>query len=428
MDSRIRGNDGSIFRQTPSAQVSLMPLYRYKALNARGDVLEAQMEAASEAEVVARLQEQGHLPMEAKLASEGGGLGAFKTLLQPNAFAGQRLVLFTQQLATLLGAGQPLDRALTILLELPDEDKARNTVADIREAVRGGAPLSTALERQHGSFSRLYINMVRAGEAGGSLHDTLQRLAEYLERSRALKGRVVNALIYPAILLVVVGLAMLFLLGYVVPQFSQMYESLDVTLPWFTRIVLAIGQFVAGWWLALVVIPAALVLWAERKRRDTAFRDRFDAWILQRRLIGPLLARLETARLARTLGTLLRNGVPLLGALGIAGKVLGNRALAADVQGAADAVKNGRALSASLGAGKRFPRLALQMIQVGEESGALDTMLLKTADTFEAQTAQALDRMLAALVPAVTLVLAAVVGAVIIAVLVPLYDLAGAIN
>ncbi|MBP3973957.1 type II secretion system protein XpsF [Pseudoxanthomonas spadix] len=405
-----------------------MPLYRYKALNARGDVLEAQMEAASEAEVVARLQEQGHLPMEAKLASEGGGLGAFKTLLQPNAFAGQRLVLFTQQLATLLGAGQPLDRALTILLELPDEDKARNTVADIREAVRGGAPLSTALERQHGSFSRLYINMVRAGEAGGSLHDTLQRLADYLERSRALKGRVVNALIYPAILLLVVGLAMLFLLGYVVPQFSQMYESLDVTLPWFTRIVLAIGQFVAGWWLALVVIPAALVLWAERKRRDTAFRDRFDAWILQRRLIGPLLARLETARLARTLGTLLRNGVPLLGALGIAGKVLGNRALAADVQGAADAVKNGRALSASLGAGKRFPRLALQMIQVGEESGALDTMLLKTADTFEAQTAQALDRMLAALVPAVTLVLAAVVGAVIIAVLVPLYDLAGAIN
>jgi len=180
-----------------------MPLYRYKALNARGDVLEAQMEAASEAEVVARLQEQGHLPMEARLASEGGGLGAFKLLLQPNAFGGQRLVLFTQQLATLLGAGQPLDRALTILLELPDEDKARNTVADIREAVRGGAPLSTALERQHGAFSRLYINMVRAGEAGGSLHDTLQRLADYLERSRALKGRVVNALIYPAILLVV---------------------------------------------------------------------------------------------------------------------------------------------------------------------------------------------------------------------------------
>lgn len=405
-----------------------MPLYRYKALNARGEVLEAQMEAASEGEVVARLQEQGHLPVEARLASEGGGFGAFKLLVQPNPFGGERLVLFTQQLATLLGAGQPLDRALTILLELPDEDKARNTVADIREAVRGGAPLSTALERQHGTFSRLYINMVRAGEAGGSLHDTLQRLADYLERSRALKGRVINALIYPAILMVVVGLAMLFLLGYVVPQFSQMYDSLDVQLPWFTQLVLALGQFVAGWWLLLLAVPAVLALWADRKRRDAAFRERFDVWILQRKLVGPLIARLETARLARTLGTLLRNGVPLLGALGIARNVMNNRALAGDVENAADAVKNGRALSTSLGVGKRFPRLALQMMQVGEESGALDTMLLKTADTFEAQTAQAMDRMLAALVPAVTLVLAAVVGAVIIAVLVPLYDLAGAIN
>jgi len=405
-----------------------MPLYRYKALNARGEVLEAQMEAASEGEVVARLQEQGHLPVEARLASEGGGLGAFKLLVQPNPFGGERLVLFTQQLATLLGAGQPLDRALTILLELPDEDKARNTVADIREAVRGGAPLSTALERQHGTFSRLYINMVRAGEAGGSLHDTLQRLADYLERSRALRGRVINALIYPAILMVVVGLAMLFLLGYVVPQFSQMYDSLDVQLPWFTQLVLALGQFVAGWWLLLLAVPAVSALWADRKRRDAAFRERFDVWILQRKLVGPLIARLETARLARTLGTLLRNGVPLLGALGIARNVMNNRALAGDVENAADAVKNGRALSTSLGVGKRFPRLALQMMQVGEESGALDTMLLKTADTFEAQTAQAMDRMLAALVPAVTLVLAAVVGAVIIAVLVPLYDLAGAIN
>ena len=147
-----------------------------------------------------------------------------------------------------------------------------------------------------------------------------------------------------------------------------------------------------------------------------------------RPLAGPLLARLETARLARTLGTLLKNGVPLLTALGIARNVLGNRALATDVDAAADDVKNGHGLSASLGKGKRFPRLALQMIQVGEESGALDGMLLKTAETFEQETAQALDRMLAALVPAITLVLAAVVGVVIIAVLVPLYDLTGAIN
>ena len=405
-----------------------MPLYRYKALNTRGEVLDGQMEAANDGEVVARLQEQGHLPVEAKLASEGGDRTSLKSLFQAKPFAGDRLVQFTQQLATLLGAGQPLDRSLTILLELPEDDNAKRVIADVRDAVRGGASLSTALERQHGTFSRLYINMVRAGEAGGSLHETLQRLADYLERSSALRGRVINAMIYPAILVVVVGFALLFLMGFVVPQFAQMYESLDVTLPWFTRIVLTVGLLVRDWWLLLVLAPAALLWWFDRKRRDPVFRDRFDAWILPRKLIGPLIARLETARLARTLGTLLKNGVPLLAALGIARNVLGNRALAADVEQAAEDVKNGHGLSVSLGKSKRFPRLALQMIQVGEESGAMDSMLLKAADTFEQETAQAMDRMLAALVPVVTLVLAAVVAMVIIAVLVPLYDLAGAIS
>src|SRR5688572_14990330 len=207
-----------------------MPVYRYKALNARGETLDGQMEAASEADVVLRLQEQGHLPVETRPAGEGGGAG-WRALLRPRPFAGQRLVQFTQQLATLLGAGQPLDRALTILLELPDDPGARRTVAEIRDAVRGGAPLSAALERQHGTFSRLYVNMVRAGEAGGSLEETLQRLADYLERSRLLRGRVVNALIYPLILVVMVALSLMFLLGYVVPQFAAMYESLDAPLP-----------------------------------------------------------------------------------------------------------------------------------------------------------------------------------------------------
>ena len=140
-----------------------MALYRYKALNTRGEMLDGQMEAGSDAEVALRLQEQGHLPVEARLASEGGLDPAWRTLFKPKPFAGQRLVQFTQQLATLLGAGQPLDRALTILLELPEDESARRTIADIRDAVRGGAALSTALERQHGTFSRLYVNMVRAG-------------------------------------------------------------------------------------------------------------------------------------------------------------------------------------------------------------------------------------------------------------------------
>ncbi|MBC7988050.1 MAG: type II secretion system F family protein [Luteimonas sp.] len=405
-----------------------MPLYRYKALNSRGETLDGQMEAASDGEVVLRLQEQGHLPIEARLASEGGGESAWKALFKPKPFAGARLVQFTQQLSTLLGAGQPLDRALTILLELPEDEVAKRTLTDIRDSVRGGTALSTALERQHGAFSRLYINMVRAGEAGGSMHETLQRLADYLERSRALQGRVINALIYPAILVTMVGLSLLFLLGYVVPQFASMYESLDAELPLFSRIVLGLGLFVRDWWIVLLAVPALAGWWFDRKRREPAFRARFDEWLLRQKFAGPLVAKLETARLMRTLGTLLKNGVPLLTALGIGRNVLGNRALSADVENAADDVKNGSGLSAALAKGKRFPRLALQMIQVGEESGALDTMLLKTADTFEQETGQALDRMLAALVPVITLVLAGVVGVVILAVLTPLYDLTNAIG
>lgn len=405
-----------------------MPLYRYKALNARGELLDGQMEAGSDGEVVARLQEQGHLPVEARLASEGGGVRWLGGLFKSRPFAGQPLVQFTQQLATLLGAGQPLDRSLGILLELPADEKARNTITDIRDAVHGGLPLSTALERQHGIFGHLYVNMVRAGEAGGNVQDALQRLADYLERNRVLKGQVVSALIYPAILVVVIGFALMFLLGYVVPQFALMYESLDATLPWFTRLVLGLGLFVRDWWFVLLLVPALVAAWFAWRLRDAGFHANFDRWLLRRRWAGPLLARLDTARLARTLGTLLKNGVPLLTALGIARRVLKNRALAADITLATEDVKNGHGLSAALAKGKRFPRLAVQMVQVGEESGALDAMLLKTADTFEAEAARTLDRLLAALVPLVTLLLAAVVGAVIIAVLVPLYDLANAIG
>ncbi|BDU15502.1 type II secretion system protein XpsF [Lysobacter auxotrophicus] len=405
-----------------------MPLYHYKALNPRGELLDGQMEAGSSAEVVARLQEQGHLPVEAKLASEASSASVWKGLFKPKPFAGARLVQFTQQLATLLGAGQPLDRALTILLELPEDEAARRTIGDVRDAVRGGSSLSTALERQHGTFSRLYVNMVRAGEAGGSLQETLARLADYLERTRALQGRVVNALIYPAILLVMVGGSLLFLFGYVVPQFGAMYESLDAELPLFTRIVLGIGLFVRDWWIVLLAVPALGLWWFDRKRRDPVFREAFDAWLLQRRFVGGLVAKAETARLARTLGTLVRNGVPLITALGIGRNVLGNRVLAADVDAAAQEVKNGVALSTALGRGKRYPRLALQMIQVGEESGALDTMLVKAAETFEQETSIALDRMLAALVPVVTIVLAGVVGIVVMAVLMPLYGLTNAIG
>ncbi|KAJ4852888.1 type II secretion system F family protein [Xylella fastidiosa subsp. multiplex] len=405
-----------------------MPVYRYKALDVRGDLLEGQMEAASEAEVAARLQEQGHVPVEASLSNGDAVMPSLRNFLGEKPFSGLGLIHFTQQLAALLGAGQPLDRALSILTDLPDNEKSRRIIGDVCDIVRGGTPLSIALERQHGVFSRLYVTMARAGESGGNMPETLQRLADYLERNQVVRAKVINALIYPVILIFVVGGALAFLLGYVVPQFGAMYESLDVALPWFTQGVLALGHFIGDWWFLLLAVIGIGMIFVERKRRDVAFRARFDTWLLRQRLLGTLIVNLETARLARTLGTLLRNGVPLLSALRISRNVLSNAALVDDLGSVAEDVKNGLGLAGALGRGKRFPRLAVQMIQVGEESGTLDTMLLKAASSFEQESTVMIDRLLAALVPAITLVMAMIIAVVILSVLVPLYDLTNSIG
>lgn len=404
-----------------------MPLFRYKALSATGEPLDGQMEAASADEVVVRLQDQGHLPVEARRADAGGGEG-FAGLLRRKEFGDEQVLQFTQQLATLLGAGQPLDRALGILLELPDSLQARRVIERVREAVRGGAPLSTALEQQHGLFSRLYVNLVRAGEAGGNVHEALRRLADYLERSARLRGRVINALIYPVILCVMVVASVGFLMAVVVPQFQVLFESLNAELPWYSRLVLDLSLFVRAWWWALLLAAVLAGLWLASRLRQPEARRALDARLLRLRYVGDLVARLDTARLARTLGTLVRNGVPLLSAIHLSRPVLGNRVLAEAVEAAAEEVKTGSGLGYALGRQKVFPRLAVQMVQVGEESGELDTMLLKVADTFDQETANALDRLMAALVPALTVLMTAVIAVIILSVLLPIYDLTNSIG
>lgn len=405
-----------------------MALFRYKALSTAGETLEGQMEAGSADEVVVRLQEQGHLPVEARRADEAGGGASLSGLLRRRELDEAQVLQFTQQLATLLGAGQPLDRALGILLELPDTVQARRVIERIREAVRGGTPLSTALEQQHGLFPRLYVNLVRAGEAGGNVHEALRRLADYLERSARLRGRVVNALIYPVILVVMIIVSVGFLMAVVVPQFQQLFDSLNAELPWYSKVVLELGLFTRDWWwLVLAAMVAAGLLLAARLRQPEA-RRALDARLLRLRFAGDLVARLDTARLARTLGTLVRNGVPLLTALNLSRPVLGNRVLAEAIDVAAEEVKTGSSLGHALGRRKVFPRLAVQMVQVGEESGELDTMLLKVADTFDQETANALDRLMAALVPALTVLMTAVVAVIILSVLLPIYDLTNSIG
>ncbi len=404
-----------------------MPAFHYKAVTPAGEVVEGRMDAASVEDVIARLHEQGNVPLAADDADSAAGRSLFARW-QRAPLGGAALVQFTQQLGTLLGAGLPLDRSLQLLLEMPEGERARNVVSRVRERVRGGASLSRALEEEHGAFSRLYVSMVRAGEAGGALDETLKRLADYLERARSLRESVIGALVYPAFLLFGVLGSLILLLAFVVPQFVPIFADMNVPVPFITRMLMAIGSFLHDWgWIVLVLLIFG-ALYLRMRWREPAARRALDAHLLRVKVFGPLLLKVDTARLLRTLGSLLKNGVPLLSALGIARQVVANRELAAQLEPVTESVKGGEALSRALAAHTAFPKLATQIAQVGEESGTLDTMLLRAADTYDGQVKSAIDKMLAALVPVLTIVMAVLVAGIMLAILLPLLSLTGNIQ
>ncbi|MBN8740525.1 MAG: type II secretion system protein GspF [Lysobacterales bacterium 69-70] len=405
-----------------------MPLFRYKAVTPAGETLEGQMEAASADEVIAKLQDAGNIPLDARAADASEGSTLMSLLTRRSSFSAAQVVQFTQQLATMLGAGQPLDRALQIVLDLPGDEKARRMLERVRDTVRGGAPLSDALEAEHGVFSRLYVNMVRAGEAGGSLDETLRRLAEYLERTRELRGNVINAMIYPAFLVGMVFASLMILLIYVVPQFVPMFNDMGVELPLITRLVFGVGTILQSFWWLLLVVAVLGFGWLRKQYSQPETRLALDSRLLSVKVAGDVILKLETARLTRTLGTLLKNGVPLLGAMTIARNVMSNAALSEAVGAATEEVKRGNGLGYALSQSKRFPKLALQMVTVGEESGELDGMLLKTADTFDLEVKNTLDRLLAALVPVVTIAITVLVAMIMMAIILPIMDLAGSVQ
>jgi len=405
-----------------------MALFRYKAVTASGEVLEGQLDVASNDEAIAKIQDAGNIPLEVSAADGADAGGLFGRFGKRQAMNATQVLQFTQQLSTLLGAGQPLDRALQILLELPESEKARRIIERVRDHVRGGGALSDALEAEPGVFSRLYTNMVRAGEVGGALDTTLARLSHYLERAKALRESVINAMIYPAILVVMVFCALFVLLAFVVPRFLPMFQDMNLELPLLTQVVLFIGTTLQGWWWAIIIGIFLLVTMLRRRLADPAARLNWDARVLRFRIFGPLIARFETARLARTVGTLLKNGVPLLTAIGIGRNVLGNTALAAAVDEAGEEVKTGGGLAFALGKSKRFPKLALQMVSVGEESGALDDMLLKVADTFDVEAKNTVDRLLAAMVPVLTVLMTFMVAIIMLAILLPILSITSSIQ
>jgi general secretion pathway protein F len=399
-----------------------MPLFEYKAVAPNGETVQGTMEAASQDMVVLKLQEAGNIPLMAR-PSGSGGFSLFSLKLGRRGMNSREVGEFTQQLSTLLGAGLPLDRSLQVLLDLTENERVKRTVLEIRDRVREGGSLSDALEEQHGAFNRLFVNMVRAGEVGGTLDVTLARLTDYLERSRDLKDSVISALIYPVLLLVLAAGSLILLLVYVIPQFTPIFEELGGDLPFITKLVLGVGSILQNFWWAIALLTALAVAQFRRMLADAEKRFAWDSRVLSMKWVGDLVGKMETARLTRTLGTLLTNGVPLLSALSIARNVITNTVLRKEVSDAVREVKTGGGLARNLAKSGRFPRLALQMISVGEETGQLDSMLMKVSDTYDIEVRNTIDRLLSIFTPVVTLLLAVMIGTIVLSVLVAILSI-----
>lgn len=398
-----------------------MAQFRYRAVDRAGRPVAGLRQANTLAEGIAQLQEQGLIVIEMRASSTASWFGKLR---QRRPLSGAKLAQFTQQFAVLIQAGQPIDRALATLLSLATAGSpGAQMIARIRDAVKGGRPLSSALAEENGQFPPLYLAMVRAGEAGGELAETLASLALYLERAMNLRGSVGNALIYPAFLLVGVVGSIALLLAYVVPEFVPIFNEMNVPLPWITQWVLTLGAALQQGWWAILLIALALTAVARALLSQPEKRLRWDQRLLKWRVIGPLVQQLESARLTRTLGTLLRNGVPLLQALTIARQTCTNHAIVAAVDMAIERVKSGNSLARTLASAEVLPTLAVQMIQVGEDTATLDAMLLKAADFFDTESKRSIDRLLAALTPTLTVVMSVLVGGIMMAIMLPLMDM-----
>jgi general secretion pathway protein F len=392
-----------------------VPLYSYKAVRLDGQVQEGEMEAADESALTLALQKDGLIPVKVRSA---GGLASYWAQRNRKRVSEKEITALTREMATLLEAGLPLDRSLHILIDLSEEEHLVDLLSKIQEQVRGGATFSQALEARSGVFSRLYINMVRAGEASGALEAALSRLAEYLDKAAELKETIKSALIYPMILLTVAGMSVILLLVFVVPQFTQLFDDMGEKLPFATQVVIAVGDLFRNYWWALLAAVALIAVTIQKQLERPEVRDRWDRRVLTLPLFGDLVWKLETARFCHTLSTLLENGMPLLGALGLAKEVVSNRKISAQLAEMTEELKRGKGLAEPLAKNQVLPKMALQMIKVGEESGRLDPMLTKVANIYDRETRDAVQRMLTLLEPILIIGLGIVVAGIIMSILV----------
>ncbi|MBL6852436.1 MAG: type II secretion system F family protein, partial [Alphaproteobacteria bacterium] len=374
-----------------------MPNFRYRAMTASGAIITGMLEAPSEPAAAEEIRNRGYYLID---ATHGDAPAPWwqdirlAHLLPQKRFSPRGLVVATQELAALLQAGLELDRSLEILVNLDETKPLRAVFEALLERVRGGSSFADSLAAQP-EFPKFYVNMVRAGEQSGDLQAALQQLGEYLGRSLAVREAVISALIYPCLLLATTGVSIIVILVFVLPSFTPLFAEAGKTLPPATQFVKDAGDFVTNWSWAIVlgILLGAFAL--RRALQDAAFKRQWDAMLLRMPLLGSLLVKLDVERFGRTLGTLLRSGVTLPAALEIAGDTLSNSVLGGAVLSAAAGLKEGDQLSRFLHSSAVFPPMALDMMRVGEESGQLDTMLLRMADHYEREVKHTIDRLVA---------------------------------
>ena len=394
-----------------------MPIFRYKAARGDGEMVEGRLEARDRDGAARILQAQGSIPIQIdeSLADEPSAARskAGWKMRQSNSAT---IDFFTLELVTLLKAGLPLAQALDTLSELADDPVLSAMTQSLNKAVRDGKSLSEALEESNAGFDDFYRNMVRAGESSGALDLALERLASFRASRRELRQSLLSALIYPTILLVLAFVAIAVLLAFVVPQFTEMFAEAGRDLPLLTRIVAGAGELVAHWWWLMLLLVAALVWWAHRDWNTPQGRARWDGWLLHSSIIGPLTRKLATARFARTLATLLENGVHMVPAMEIAKQIVGNVVMSRALSQATQRVREGMGLAAPLAESQVFPPLATQLIKVGETSGKVEMMLAQVAEIYERDVETTLKRLLTLAEPVIIITIALLITVIILSV------------
>jgi general secretion pathway protein F len=407
-----------------------MPVYQYKGYRTDGGSATGIVDAESPKVARLKLRKVGVFPTDMveqgqTMVGSGGKTTAVSGILRSRSpvLTTTDVALMTRQLATLLVAGLPLVEALGVLVDQADKKTIKSLMADVREQIRGGKSLSAVLEQYPKEFSQIYVHMVRAGETSGALDQILFRLAEFLEKQLSLKHKVTNAVLYPALMLVV-GIALLFfLMTFVVPKITAVFTNLKQALPWPTVVLMSISRFCADYWIILLGALAVAGWAAQRIVKTETGRTAADRLLLKLPLIGEVARMVSISRLASTLATMLGSGVQLLDALDVSKRVMNNRVLEQTVEEARQNIREGETIADPLKRSGEFPALATHMIAVGERSGEIEEMLRRIGQIYDAEVDRVITRFTSLLEPIMILVMGVLVFFIVVAILLPIFEM-----